>query len=136
MEGGIVAQFRKEDPRFHIELLLPFNGVHPGPHLTQYGRLVSRTGPHLQHLAPTLHMEQFGHEGYGIRLRNGLSGSDGKRLVTVGKTQETALHENVPGDFSNGGQHLLIPYSLDFQCINKALPHTLMTCIVDRSHSF
>src|ERR1051325_2701522 len=99
---------------FARQLSDPFNRIDLRCDLRQHCGLVSGAGTDLQHTAVLVELEQLGHLRDDERLRDGLVGTDWKRVIAIGTTLQSFGNKEVPRPSSHRGGHSWIVNAVMF----------------------
>ena len=88
--------------------MLVFDGIHLFGKQTENGRLVARTRADLEHAVFRGEVEQLGHIGDNVRLRDGLAIADGQRTVLIRRVPQLRGHKLMARHFAHCLQHTLV----------------------------
>ena len=93
-----ISESLQKGPRRGRQLRDDLHRVDLDSHLGENRCLISRPGTDLEHLVPRLDLEQLGHPGHDVGLRDGLTVSDGQRVIFVGLVEIIGGHELMAGN--------------------------------------
>src|SRR5262245_3838515 len=91
-----------------LQLAPALDGVDAAAEMREHGGLITRARADLQHLVALVELESFRHESDDKGLRDGLTASDGKRLVAIGVIGPFGIDEEIARDPLDGAQHIIV----------------------------
>jgi len=122
----LVSERREARLRLGEECRHDLDRVHLTRQLCQDSRLIARAGAHFEHATRRRQIEQRGHHGHNVRLRDRLPMPDRERLISVRLLNGLGWHKQVPGHSCHSLQNDLVvdtspPQFCNERCLGRLM---------------